>query len=131
MLHVTSVHPLLRDSISLEVQQVSHLRLDVANQTAHATALRTARERVLVTPPPPSRIFIGRVYARDHMFSAFFSKDEPIPTPVQKCYVLHGLGGAGKTQLALKFINDYKQKYVHAVSLCCNRVTYADSPGFT
>jgi tRNA A37 threonylcarbamoyladenosine biosynthesis protein TsaE len=27
----------------------------------------------------------------------------------QHIYVLHGLGGAGKTQIALKFINDSSQ----------------------
>lgn len=31
---------------------------------------------------------------------------------VQKRFVLHGLGGAGKTQLCLKFAQDFREKYV-------------------
>ena len=29
---------------------------------------------------------------------------------VQKVFVLHGLGGAGKTQIALKFAQDHREK---------------------
>ncbi|KAJ6564845.1 hypothetical protein B0H19DRAFT_1068345 [Mycena capillaripes] len=49
--------------------------------------------------PPPSRIFHGRQAILDKMHQFF--------TPnlgEQQIYVLHGLGGAGKTQTALKFI---------------------------
>ncbi|KAJ7735188.1 P-loop containing nucleoside triphosphate hydrolase protein, partial [Mycena metata] len=49
--------------------------------------------------PPPSRIFCGREDILNKMHQ-FFSD-----TGFQHIYVLHGLGGAGKTQIALKFIN--------------------------
>ncbi|KAJ7735180.1 hypothetical protein B0H16DRAFT_1695692 [Mycena metata] len=49
--------------------------------------------------PPPSRIFCGREDILDKMHQ-FFSD-----TGIQHIYVLHGLGGAGRTQIALKFIN--------------------------
>ncbi|KAJ7716787.1 hypothetical protein B0H16DRAFT_451408 [Mycena metata] len=49
--------------------------------------------------PPPSRIFQGRQAILDKMHQ-FFNTD----SGNQHIYVLHGLGGAGKTQIALKFI---------------------------
>ncbi|KAJ7692002.1 hypothetical protein B0H16DRAFT_1486594 [Mycena metata] len=49
--------------------------------------------------PPPSRIFQGRQAILDKMHQ-FFGKD----LRSQHIYVLHGLGGAGKTQIALKCI---------------------------
>jgi hypothetical protein len=51
--------------------------------------------------PPPSRIFQGRRAILDKM-THFFAED----IGKQHIYVLYGLGGAGKTQIALKFIND-------------------------
>ncbi|KAJ7713099.1 hypothetical protein B0H16DRAFT_1702591 [Mycena metata] len=49
--------------------------------------------------PPPSRIFQGRQAMLDKMHQ-FFDTD----SGNQHIYVLYGLGGAGKTQIALKFI---------------------------
>ncbi|KAJ7713095.1 hypothetical protein B0H16DRAFT_1702586 [Mycena metata] len=49
--------------------------------------------------PPPSRIFQGRQAILDKMHQ-FFDTD----SGNQHIYVLYGLGGAGKTQIALKFI---------------------------
>ncbi|KAJ7041785.1 P-loop containing nucleoside triphosphate hydrolase protein [Mycena alexandri] len=51
--------------------------------------------------PPPSRIFQGRQTILDKMHQ-FFTMD----SGKQLIYVLHGLGGAGKTQIALKFIQE-------------------------
>ncbi|KAJ7729340.1 P-loop containing nucleoside triphosphate hydrolase protein [Mycena metata] len=51
--------------------------------------------------PPPSRIFQGRQAILDKMHQ-FFDTD----SGNQHIYVLHGLGGAGKTQIALKFIEE-------------------------
>ncbi|KAJ7454162.1 P-loop containing nucleoside triphosphate hydrolase protein [Mycena latifolia] len=49
--------------------------------------------------PPPSRIFHGRKMILDQMHD-FFTQ----VLGKQHIFVLHGLGGAGKTQIALKFI---------------------------
>ncbi|KAJ6483209.1 P-loop containing nucleoside triphosphate hydrolase protein [Mycena sanguinolenta] len=51
--------------------------------------------------PPPSGIFQGRQTILEAMYQ-FYAQD----TRKQKIYVLYGLGGAGKTQIALKFIQD-------------------------
>jgi hypothetical protein len=53
------------------------------------------------TCPPPSRIFHGRLAILEKMHE-FFKQD----IRKQQIYVLHGLGGAGKTQIALKFIDN-------------------------
>ncbi|KAF7371427.1 FabD/lysophospholipase-like protein [Mycena sanguinolenta] len=57
--------------------------------------------RVVNSCPPASRIFHGRRTILDAMHQ-FFTQD----TKKQKVYVLYGLGGAGKTQIALKFIEE-------------------------
>jgi hypothetical protein len=54
--------------------------------------------------PPPSRIFQGRQIILNKM-TQFFSQS----IGNQQIYVLHGLGGAGKTQITLKFINKSSQ----------------------
>ncbi|KAJ6506450.1 P-loop containing nucleoside triphosphate hydrolase protein [Mycena vulgaris] len=56
--------------------------------------------------PPPSRIFHGRQNILDKMHK-FFEQD----LGKQHIYLLHGLGGAGKTQIALKFIEELSARF--------------------
>ncbi|KAF8195195.1 P-loop containing nucleoside triphosphate hydrolase protein [Mycena galopus ATCC 62051] len=56
--------------------------------------------------PPPSRIFQGRRDILDKMHHFFKSNNG-----IQNIYVLHGLGGAGKTQIALKFIQESSSRF--------------------
>ncbi|KAJ7635211.1 hypothetical protein FB45DRAFT_1002577 [Roridomyces roridus] len=56
--------------------------------------------------PPPSRIFQGRQRILQQM-KAFF--DDGLIK--QHIFLLHGLGGSGKTQIALKFIDDSVSKF--------------------
>jgi hypothetical protein len=51
--------------------------------------------------PPPSRIFHGRQIILEKLHKFF---EQELNT--QKIYLLHGLGGSGKTQIALKFIQE-------------------------
>ncbi|KAJ7794623.1 P-loop containing nucleoside triphosphate hydrolase protein [Mycena leptocephala] len=51
--------------------------------------------------PPPSRNFLGRQIILDKMHQ-YFNRD----LGKQQIYVLYGLGGAGKTQISLKFIEE-------------------------
>ncbi|KAF8144907.1 hypothetical protein K438DRAFT_2028985 [Mycena galopus ATCC 62051] len=67
--------------------------------------------QVLNYCPPPSRIFYGRRVILDAMHH-FFNED----TQEQHIYVLHGLGGAGKTQIALKFIKEFS-RFTHRLLL--------------
>ncbi|KAJ6547899.1 hypothetical protein DFH09DRAFT_631824 [Mycena vulgaris] len=56
--------------------------------------------------PPPSRIFHGRQNILDKMHK-FFEQD----LDKQHIYLLHGLGGAGKTQIGLKFIEELSARF--------------------
>ncbi|KAJ7822084.1 hypothetical protein B0H14DRAFT_3146484 [Mycena olivaceomarginata] len=49
--------------------------------------------------PPPSRIFQGRQAILDQMHQYFTNSQDK-----QHIFLLHGLGGAGKTQIAYKFV---------------------------
>ncbi|KAF8598106.1 TPR-like protein, partial [Ceratobasidium sp. AG-I] len=58
--------------------------------------------------PPPSRAFTGREDILGQMSDYFFSKS----SMDRRLFVLCGLGGAGKTQLALKFVQTHRNEYV-------------------
>ncbi|KAJ7769904.1 hypothetical protein B0H16DRAFT_1686018 [Mycena metata] len=82
--------------------------IDTNSKVNNIHAIITAPGFVVAPPnqtindcPPPSRIFHGRqtILARMHQFF--------IPESGKQCiYVLHGLGGSGKTQIALKFVQE-------------------------
>ncbi|KAJ7057384.1 P-loop containing nucleoside triphosphate hydrolase protein, partial [Mycena amicta] len=63
----------------------------------------------ITTCPPPSKFFQGR---RDILLQLdrFFQPTEP---KEQKVVLLYGLGGAGKTQIALKFISDSGSRFTN------------------
>ena len=50
-----------------------------------------------------SPIFTGREDVSLQLKEAFFPVDGQCNSNIQKRFVLHGLGGAGKTQVCLKF----------------------------
>ncbi|KAJ7093599.1 P-loop containing nucleoside triphosphate hydrolase protein, partial [Mycena epipterygia] len=56
--------------------------------------------------PPPSRIFHGRQTILQQMHQYFMQT-----TRKQDIFLLHGLGGSGKTQIALKFIAESNSKW--------------------
>ncbi|KAJ7024091.1 hypothetical protein C8F04DRAFT_1239820 [Mycena alexandri] len=82
--------------------------VDTNSKVNEMHAIMTAPSFVVTPPsqsinncPPPSRIFQGRktILAKMH---TFFTLD----SGKQLIYVLHGLSGVGKTQIALKFIQE-------------------------
>ncbi|KAJ7446588.1 hypothetical protein FB451DRAFT_1188678 [Mycena latifolia] len=56
--------------------------------------------------PPPTRIFQGRQTILEKIHEYFIQKQ-----PKQEIFLLHGLGGAGKTQIALKFIEESSSQF--------------------
>ena len=74
----------------------------------YATTFRNKHYRV---PYTASNIFTGRKDVSQRLEKSFLSKSAKINSPVQKRFVLYGLGGQGKTQFCLKFIQDYRQRY--------------------
>lgn len=54
--------------------------------------------------PVPSAMFTGREDLLELLRTYFFNQSHE-----RHLFVLHGLGGAGKTQLALEFVHRYKK----------------------
>ncbi|KAJ7737792.1 hypothetical protein DFH07DRAFT_892912 [Mycena maculata] len=71
----------------------------IASTSATPETLRPQPTQSINNCPPPSRIFYGRRTILDKM-EEYFSQD----LGTQHIFLLYGLGGAGKTQIALKFI---------------------------
>ena len=61
------------------------------------------------TAPSPSPIFTGREGALKFLEDVFFCKEQK---QRQRRAVLHGLGGAGKTEIALKFSEEHLDRCV-------------------
>ncbi|KAJ7765954.1 hypothetical protein DFH07DRAFT_938853 [Mycena maculata] len=76
--------------------------IQIRNQL-HRDALAQVTESIN-NCPPPSRIFHGRRIILDRMHGYF---DQNLGK--QHIFLLYGLGGAGKTQIALKFIQESSQ----------------------
>ncbi|KAJ7315301.1 hypothetical protein DFH08DRAFT_942861 [Mycena albidolilacea] len=72
--------------------------------------------------PPPSRIFQGRRDILGKMHS-FFTSD----VRIQHIYVLYGLGGAGKTQITLKFINESSSRFSDTFFIDASTTTTIDT----
>jgi hypothetical protein len=69
----------------------------------------------LAHAPASSSYFTGRKVYLDKL-EAYFSP-RPAGGKSRRRYVLYGMGGAGKTQICLKFIEDYSHLYVVTFSL--------------
>ncbi|SLM39751.1 Patatin/Phospholipase A2-related [Lasallia pustulata] len=59
--------------------------------------------------PRPSAKFTGRKMYLDRLDSFFFTKTSP--RHANRNFLLHGMGGAGKTQICLKFAEDHQDQF--------------------
>ncbi|KAF7333242.1 FabD/lysophospholipase-like protein [Mycena sanguinolenta] len=100
----TGEGPTLHYNIKTEYFTMNTTNMGSAVNTAHTSSAMVQASQAVNHCPPPSQIFYGRQKILDSMHQ-FFAQD----TGKQKRYVLYGLGGAGKTQIALKFI----EKWTH------------------
>jgi hypothetical protein len=60
--------------------------------------------------PAPSQVFTGRRDVLDKMDLYFFGTHQSTRQKRQKVFVLHGFGGAGKSQLAFKFVDEHQSQ---------------------
>ena len=75
------------------------------------TAVSTAPSpRRSTKPPGPSSIFTGRKEALDQLSEYFDEATASVARATQKVFVLFGMGGSGKTQIALKFVNECRTR---------------------
>ncbi|KAA6412978.1 MAG: hypothetical protein FRX48_02721 [Lasallia pustulata] len=85
---------------------------DSTHSSAHDISQGTFKAR-----PRPSPKFTGRKKYLDRLDSFFFTKTSP--RQANRIFLLHGMGGAGKTQICLKFADDYKDRF--------SRILWVDS----
>ncbi|KAJ7651117.1 P-loop containing nucleoside triphosphate hydrolase protein, partial [Roridomyces roridus] len=110
-----------RMNIHMAKNQDSKVKLNSSEQCHTALAL--------VRCPPASQIFQARKEILDKM-QQYFSQDNN----KRRVFVLHGLGGSGKTQIALKFVESCNEQFfVNASSsdnLTASFANIAISQGF-
>ncbi|KAJ6447411.1 hypothetical protein C8R45DRAFT_1137601, partial [Mycena sanguinolenta] len=97
----TGEGPTVRYNIKAEHFTMHAMNTGSAVNTLHTSSAVVQASQAINHCPPPSKIFHGRRATLDDLHQ-FFADD----TGKQKIYVLYGLGGAGKTQIALKFIQE-------------------------
>ncbi|KAJ6484278.1 hypothetical protein DFH09DRAFT_1291829 [Mycena vulgaris] len=76
--------------------------------------------------PPPSRIFHGRQNILDKMHK-FFEQD----LNKQHIYLLHGVGGAGKTQIGLKFVEEISAHTTETIDTGLKNIAATQNAGST
>ena len=75
------------------------------------------KQLLLINPPLPTEIFCGREGDLKKMQECFEFPKTSIELKKQCKFVLYGVGGVGKTQLALKFIEQNEDRYVILMSI--------------
>jgi hypothetical protein len=82
-------------------------KTEAASVAAGEIHIAESRKYVVKECPPPSPIFIGQVKALAGIERCLLG------SPSGQCvFVIHGLGGSGKTQIALKFVDLHKSRCV-------------------
>ncbi|KAL8626124.1 hypothetical protein Q9189_008194, partial [Teloschistes chrysophthalmus] len=62
-------------------------------------------------PRDPSSVFTGRDEVRERLRDCCSPSGKINIQRQQKRFVIHGLGGSGKTQVCLKFVEDHREKF--------------------
>ena len=105
--------------------QLNHLEVNEIKQGFPSITLSQLQAGknplLLVTPPLPTEIFSGRENDLKHMESCFEFPSTSIELKRQRKFVLYGVGGIGKTQIALKFIAQNKERCVIFGSKLCSK----------
>lgn len=77
----------------------------------------TTKVPKIVVPPLPTELFTGRDDYLKEMELCFKFPKSSVELGKQRRFVLYGTGGIGKTQLALKFFDLHRKRYVPTRSL--------------
>ena len=68
----------------------------------------TTESRRSTKPPGPTKGFTGRIDILNKLSTYFSETTASVACATQRVFVLFGMGGAGKTQIALKFVNEHQ-----------------------
>ena len=71
-------------------------------------------------PRATSRLYTGRGELGEHL-AQVFSFDPSTPPMKQRTFVITGVGGTGKSEVCLKFAEDYRDEYVEFRGLPISR----------
>ena len=80
-----------------------------------------------IIPPPPTDMFTGRGEYLQKIKDNFGLPKTSVEMRTQRKFVLYGTGGIGKTQLALKFLDENREQYV----TCFLILTRTEGQSFT
>ncbi|KIK53683.1 hypothetical protein GYMLUDRAFT_250145 [Collybiopsis luxurians FD-317 M1] len=69
---------------------------------------------------PVSPFFTGRKDILADLETYFFVKSPSTEAQEKKLFVLYGMGGAGKTQTALKFMNTFRKRFTQSYMITAN-----------
>ncbi|KAK4175850.1 hypothetical protein QBC36DRAFT_330574 [Triangularia setosa] len=103
---------LVRNSLSLITEEVANYDASTIVDAITATEAVTLHvpdivNRHFVIPRPVRACFTGRKTELAKLDKAF----QDVTKSLQQRFVIYGLGGSGKTELAFKFANEYKDKF--------------------
>ena len=73
------------------------------------------RNKHFELPFDVSTYFTGRDDINRELRKNCLPSKDPLAGSPQKRFVLYGLGGSGKTQMALKFASDHRERYDHEI----------------
>ena len=82
-----------------------------AGQILPDSAVESTSKSTVRYQPLSTRLFTGRNDFLD-VLDGFFVDQGP-GQHLRREYLLYGMGGAGKTQIALKFAENHRQRQVH------------------
>lgn len=68
------------------------------------------QNKYFCVPYNASKIFTGRKDIAERLERSILSGDAQKTSTMQKRFILYGLGGSGKTQFCLKFVQDHRQR---------------------
>ncbi|KAK3176125.1 hypothetical protein OEA41_007447 [Lepraria neglecta] len=83
---------------------------DIHNHASPSTPISRFRNKHFEVPRDPSPTFTGREEICEQLRARCSPSSKPNTQRQQKRFVIHGLGGSGKTQVGLKFAEDHRDK---------------------
>ena len=84
--------------------------LDKINKKLTLSNPSTAKPSQSIFPPPPTEMFTGRDHYFQVMRSSFQFSKTSVEMSKQRKFVLYGTGGMGKTQVALRFVDENHER---------------------
>ena len=110
--HATESLALARSGEAFELAGTA---FDVHNESRpyqyQRKASETPKNKIFRIPQAVSSIFTGREDVSQTVEEAFWASGEETSAMQQRRYIIHGIGGSGKTQFCSKFAQDHRERY--------------------